>query len=62
MTREEALETLGLYIKNQFLIKHHLAAEAAMRGLADYFLKTKTAQLTLIRGDLSGFYTMQTTS
>lgn len=45
MKREEALETLGLYIKNPFLIKHHLAAEAAMRGLASYFIKNKDSSI-----------------
>lgn len=37
MTRNEAWETLNLYIKNPFLLKHHLATEAAMRALARYF-------------------------
>lgn len=33
MTRKEALELLHKYIKNKNLIKHSLAAEAAMRAL-----------------------------
>ncbi len=45
MTRQEALDTLGLYIKNPFLLKHHLATEAAMRGLAQYFSKKGSAEI-----------------
>ncbi|MEK9165726.1 MAG: lysine--tRNA ligase [Patescibacteria group bacterium] len=37
ITREEALNLLKEHIKNQNLIKHHLAAEAQMRALAEYF-------------------------
>ena len=34
MEREEALETLQKYLKNKNLVKHCLAVEACMRGLA----------------------------
>ncbi|OGH38148.1 MAG: hypothetical protein A2905_05200 [Candidatus Levybacteria bacterium RIFCSPLOWO2_01_FULL_36_10] len=37
MKREEAYQILTAFIKSPNLIKHHLAAEAAMRGLAQYF-------------------------
>jgi putative nucleotidyltransferase with HDIG domain len=37
MKREEALNLLKENIKNQNLIKHSLAVEAAMRNLAEYF-------------------------
>lgn len=37
MSREEAFEFLKTKIKNQNLIKHCLATEAIMRGLARYF-------------------------
>jgi putative nucleotidyltransferase with HDIG domain len=37
MKREEALNLLKENIKNQNLIKHSLAVEAAMRDLAEYF-------------------------
>lgn len=37
MTREEAFEFLKSKLKNQNLIKHCLATEAIMRGLAKYF-------------------------
>ena len=37
MTRFEALEYLQAQVKNQNLIKHSLAVEAVMRGLARYF-------------------------
>lgn len=37
MTREKAYEILKEFIKSPNLIKHHLAAEATMRGLAKYF-------------------------
>lgn len=40
-TRAEAFANLETLIKNQNLIKHHLAAEAAMREIALY-LKTKS--------------------
>lgn len=33
MTRQEALQTLQVYIKTQNLIRHHLAVEAAMRAI-----------------------------
>lgn len=35
MTRDEALELLKGYLKNENLIKHSLAVEAVMRGLAE---------------------------
>lgn len=35
MTRNEALELLKGYLKNENLIKHSLAVEAVMRGLAE---------------------------
>ncbi|MFH1713252.1 MAG: lysine--tRNA ligase [Candidatus Jacksonbacteria bacterium] len=41
ITREQAIGLLKKYIKNQNLIKHHLAAEAQMRALAEYFLSPK---------------------
>ncbi len=34
MTRDEALELLGQYIKNDRMINHCLASEAVMRALA----------------------------
>ena len=37
MNRDEAYIFLNSQIKNPNLIKHHLAAEASMRGLARYF-------------------------
>lgn len=37
MKREEAYKIVTELIKNPNLIKHHLAAEAAMEGLAMYF-------------------------
>jgi putative nucleotidyltransferase with HDIG domain len=37
ITREEALRLLGQHIKNQNFIKHHLAVEAQMLALAEYF-------------------------
>lgn len=38
MTREEAYQIVTTFIKTPNLIKHHLAAEAAMKGLAEYFI------------------------
>lgn len=43
MTRDGAYQTLTVYTQSQNLIRHHLAAEAAMRSLADFFAK-KTGQ------------------
>ncbi len=37
MNREEAYQTVTTLISNKNLVKHHLATEAAMRGLAEYF-------------------------
>ena len=37
MTREEAFQILITLIKNENLIKHHLACEAVMRDLSRYF-------------------------
>ena len=37
MTREDALEILNKFLKDQRLITHCLATEATMRGLARYF-------------------------
>lgn len=37
ISREKALELLEKHIKNKNLIRHGLAAEAAMRGLAKHF-------------------------
>jgi len=37
MTREEAFNLLNTLIRNPNLIKHHLAAEAVMKSLANYF-------------------------
>jgi len=37
MDREEALSLLKKKLKNNNLVKHCLAVEAAMRGLARYF-------------------------
>ncbi len=37
MTRQEAYDILMKYLTNKNLIKHCLAAEASMRGLARYF-------------------------
>ncbi len=37
MTRDQAWEILNKHLKNDKLIKHCLAAEATMRGLARYF-------------------------
>jgi len=37
MTREEALQILITLIKNENLIKHHLACEAVMKDLSLYF-------------------------
>lgn len=37
MTRERAYQILTELVKNQNLVKHHLATEAAMRALARYF-------------------------
>lgn len=37
MTREQALEYLQTQVKNQNLVKHSLAVEAVMRGLARHF-------------------------
>jgi len=37
MTRDEALSLLHTLIVNQNLINHHLAAEAVMKALANYF-------------------------
>jgi len=42
MTREEAYQTLTVYTQSQNLIRHHLAAETAMRALANY-LSAKNA-------------------
>jgi len=36
MTRDEAYQTLTVYTQSQNLIRHHLAAEAAMRAIAKY--------------------------
>ena len=36
MTRDEAYQLLTKYLKNKNLIKHSLAAEAAMRGIYSY--------------------------
>lgn len=41
MKREEALKILKENIKNQNLIKHSLAVEAAMKNLAEYFGEDK---------------------
>jgi hypothetical protein len=37
MTRDEALALVNKLVKNQNLIKHHLAVEAVMRALAGHF-------------------------
>lgn len=37
MNREEAYQTVTTLISNKNLVKHHLATEATMRGLAEYF-------------------------
>lgn len=37
MTRDVAYETLQILIKNPSLVKHHLACEAAMREIGEYF-------------------------
>lgn len=37
MDREEAYQTVTTLIGSKNLVKHHLATEAAMRGLAEYF-------------------------
>ena len=37
MDREKALKELKKNVKNKNLVKHMLAAEAVMRGLAEYF-------------------------
>ncbi len=39
MDREEAYKTVTTLITNKNLVKHHLATEVAMRGLAEYFKK-----------------------
>lgn len=36
MTRQEAFQTLQVYVKAPNLIRHHLAVEAAMRAIARY--------------------------
>lgn len=41
MNREEAFSLLKQYITKPNLVKHSLAVEAAMRGLADYFHEDK---------------------
>lgn len=41
MTRDGAYQTLTVYTQSQNLIRHHLAAEAAMRSLANYLSQTK---------------------
>lgn len=41
MTREEALQIVTSLIKNKNLVKHHLAAEAAMRGIAETLKQRK---------------------
>lgn len=41
MTRDGAYQTLTTYVQSQSLIRHHLAVEASMRTLAQYFSKTK---------------------
>jgi len=42
MNREEALKLVQEKIQNQNLIKHCLAAEACMEGLAEYFSEDKS--------------------
>jgi lysyl-tRNA synthetase class 2 len=42
ITREDAIKLLKKHIKNKNLIKHHLAAEAQMRALAEYFADAET--------------------
>jgi predicted hydrolase (HD superfamily) len=41
MNREDALKLVQEKIQNQNLIKHCLAAEACMRGLAGHFEESK---------------------
>lgn len=38
MTREEAYQTLTVYTKSQDLIRHHLAAEVAMKTIAKFII------------------------
>lgn len=43
MTRQEAIQTLQVYVKTQNLIRHHYAVEAAMRAICRaYNTKTKS--------------------
>lgn len=42
MTRQEAFQTLQVYVKSPNLIRHHLAVEAAMRAICkNYSARTK---------------------
>jgi len=54
MTREEAYQTLTVYTQSQNLIRHHLAAEAAMRALAQYLSKTKNQPFDVDEWGITG--------
>jgi predicted hydrolase (HD superfamily) len=50
MTRTDALEALNVYLKNPNLIKHSLAAEAAMKAICKFLLKNPDAPTLEIWG------------
>lgn len=53
MTRTDALQILNSYLKNPNLIKHCMAAEAAMRRICKFLLKTPD-EATLERWGITG--------
>lgn len=54
MTREEAYKLLTVYLKNPNLIKHSLAAEAAMKGIYLYLNPQSPDPLTLEKWGITG--------
>ena len=54
MTRQEALQTLQVYIKTQNLIRHHLATEAAMIAIGKSYSAKTNSPINIENWALSG--------
>src|SRR3989344_6937853 len=54
MTRDEAFQILTSLIKNENLIKHHLATEAAMKGIYAWIQKSKNLPINPVEQEMWG--------
>ena len=54
MTRDEAFQILKSLIKNENLIKHHLAAEAAMKAIYEWIQNSKNLPIVAAEEELWG--------